>query len=78
MTYQLELVTMECYKIVIGILCVIVGVGYRIYVKISKNLPKPTFDLKEFWGKGDVKNYKEDDSIKPFTISYSNEVKLLT
>lgn len=66
---------MECYKIVIGILCVIVAIVYRIYVKLSKNLPKPTFDLKEYWGKGDVKNYNEDNAIKPFTISYSNEVK---
>jgi len=31
-------------------------------------------DLNEYWGRGDVKNYKEDTAIKPFKISYSAEV----
>lgn len=31
-------------------------------------------DLNEYWGRGDVKNYKEDTTIKPFKISYSAEV----
>lgn len=31
-------------------------------------------DLKEYWGRGDIKNYKEDKTIKPFKISYSAEV----
>lgn len=66
---------MECYKIVIGIICVIFAICYRLYVRISKHLPRPTFDLKEYWGKGEVKDYKEDISIKPFKISYSDEVK---
>lgn len=31
-------------------------------------------DLKEYWGRGDVKNYKEDHAIKAFKITYSDEV----
>lgn len=31
-------------------------------------------DLKEYWGRGDGKNYKEDQALRPFKISYSDEV----
>lgn len=31
-------------------------------------------DLKEYWGRGDVKNYNEDKAIRAFQISYSDEV----
>lgn len=34
-------------------------------------------DLKEYWGRGDGKSYKEDKTIKPFKISYSAEVGTL-
>lgn len=67
---------MECSKILFGLFFLFLAFCYQQYQKISKNLPKPDFDLKEFWGKGDVKAYKEDSAIKPFTIAYSDEVKV--
>lgn len=91
---------MECWKIFLGILCLIIAFAYQKFQKLSKNLPIPNFDLKvsqakpvqgskfklcsnlnihvfdlkEFWGKGDVANYKEDSSIKPFKVSFGDEV----
>ena len=65
---------METYKILIGVLCLFVAFAYQTYLKLSKNLPKPSFDLKEYFGKGNAANYKEDPSIKTFKVDYSNEV----
>jgi juvenile hormone epoxide hydrolase len=65
---------MEFSKILIGILLLIIAFFYQTYQKLSKNLPKPDYDLKQFWGKGDVKNYKEDLTIKPFKVLYGDEV----
>lgn len=66
---------MEYSKILLGVLFLIIAFCYQQYQKLSKNLPKPSYDLKEYWGKGDIKNYKEDSAIKPFKVSYSSEVK---
>jgi juvenile hormone epoxide hydrolase len=66
---------MELGKIFFGIVFLVVAFCYQQYRKISKNLPRPDFDLNEYWGKGDVKNYKEKSEILPFKISYSAEVK---
>lgn len=68
---------MECWKIFLGFVCLIVALAYQKYQKLSKNLPIPSFDLKEFWGKGDVANYKEDTSVKPFKVSFGNDVSRL-
>ena len=65
---------MDLTKIFLGFLFLIAAYCYQSYQRLSKNLPKPDFDLNEFWGKGDVKEYKEDASIKPFKISFSKEV----
>lgn len=65
---------MDFSKILIGFLFLIIAFFYQTYQKLSKNLPRPDYDLKQFWGKGDVKNYKEDPAIKPFKISYDDEV----
>lgn len=65
---------MECWKIVLGVVCLIIAFCYQKYLKLSKNLPIPNFSLKEFWGKGDVANYKEDTAVKPFKVSFGDEV----
>jgi len=65
---------MEYSKIFLGAVCLIAALCYQKYQKLSKNLPKPDFDWKEFWGKGDIANYKEDSSVKPFKVSYGDEV----
>ena len=65
---------MDFSKIAIGALFLLLAFCYQVYQKLSKNLPRPDYDLKQFWGKGDVKNYKEDSSIKPFEISFGDEV----
>jgi hypothetical protein len=67
---------MEFFKIFIGVIFLIAAYCYQKYQKLSKNLPIPDFDLKQYWGKGDAKNYQEDTSIKPFKVSYSDEVRL--
>lgn len=69
---------MEYFKIFLGALCLIVALCYQKFQKLSKNLPKPTFDLKEFWGKGDVTSYAEDTSVKPFSVAYGDEVRRLS
>lgn len=66
---------MDYFKILLGALCLIIALCYQKYQKLTKNLPKPTFDLKEFWGKGAVSNYKEDSSVKFFTVAYDNDVR---
>lgn len=67
-------VMMELWKILLGFISLIAAFFYQKYQSLSRNLPKPDFDLQEFWGKGDFKDYKEDISIKPFKVAYSNEV----
>lgn len=59
------------------VLFLLLALGFQSYRKISKNLPRPDYDAKEFWGKGDVKNYKEVEAIKPFKVSYGDEVSIL-
>jgi len=55
-------------------LALAIAFSYQTYRDISKPYPIPELDLNEYWGRGDVKNYKEDTTIKPFKISYSAEV----
>lgn len=65
---------MACCTYFIAIICIIVGYGYRKFVKLTENLPRPNFSLTEYWGKGKVADYKEDTTIKPFKVEYSKEV----
>lgn len=67
---------MEWWKILLGLLCLFAAFCYQAYQNLSKNLPKPTFDLKEYWGKGKADGYKEDLSIKPFKVDYSAKVRI--
>lgn len=48
--------------------CVVIG------LKMGSNVQYLVTDLKEYWGRGDVKNYNEDKAIRAFQISYSDEV----
>lgn len=68
---------MEWWKILLGLLCLFVAFCYQAYQNLSKNLPKPTFNSKEYWGKGKADGYKEDTSIKPFKVDYSEKVRLV-
>lgn len=60
----------------LGLLCLFVAFCYQAYQNLSKNLPKPTFNSKEYWGKGKADGNKEDTSIKPFKVDYSEKVRL--
>ncbi|GAB0093636.1 Epoxide hydrolase [Sergentomyia squamirostris] len=59
-------------------LLVFVGLILFLSVKIYREalgpVPKPELDVKAYWGPGDVAAYKEDTTIHPFKISYSEEV----
>jgi len=61
-------------KILFSAIVLAIAFSYQAYRDMSKPFPKPDLDLKEYWGRGDVRKYKEDKAIKPFTISYSAEV----
>ncbi|KAL7031273.1 hypothetical protein ACKWTF_006950 [Chironomus riparius] len=61
-------------NILYSALALAIAFSYQTYRDISKPYPIPELDLNEYWGRGDVKNYKEDTTIKPFKISYSAEV----
>lgn len=65
---------MDFTKLLIGIFFILLALCYQAYQKLTKNLPRPNYDLKQFWGKGEVENYKEDSSIRPFKISFGDEV----
>lgn len=42
--------------------------------EMTAGIPVPNLDERRYWGPGSAANYKEDTTIKPFKISYSNEV----
>jgi hypothetical protein len=65
---------MNLTKIAIGGLFLLLAFCYQTYRNLSKNLPRPDYDLKEYWGKGDVADYKEDTQILTFRLAYTEEV----
>lgn len=65
---------MDLSKIILGIVFLLAAYLYQLYTKISKNLPAPDFDIAEYWGKGQVANHKDDESIKPFKVSFGDGV----
>lgn len=65
---------MEFWKIFVGFLFLFGAYCYQYYVKISKNLPIPDFDIAEYWGKGESTSNKDDTAIKPFKLSFGDEV----
>lgn len=70
---SLKFVVMNIANLLKGFLAIgiIVAIfSYQIYRILSQNRPKPVVDLNEYWGPGDVKNYKESTLIKPFKVLY--------
>lgn len=55
-------------------LAIIVAFAYKKYRSWSSSLPRPDIDEQFFWGRGDVKDYKEDTSIKPFKVDITQQV----
>jgi hypothetical protein len=67
---------MTLKKICLGGFVLLAAACYQACLKLTKNLPKPNYDLKEFWGKGDVKNYSENHEIPPFVVTVGDEVRM--
>jgi hypothetical protein len=66
---------MDFIKILLGAVCLLAAVCYQAYQKLSKNLPRPDYDLKEYWGKGDVKDYVEYTQIIKSKLKFEDEVR---
>uniref|UniRef100_A0A182NAI9 Epoxide hydrolase N-terminal domain-containing protein n=1 Tax=Anopheles dirus TaxID=7168 RepID=A0A182NAI9_9DIPT len=63
-----------CGKVLFVVVSLISAVVFKQYRELAAPLPVPELDLKRYWGPGDVKQYKEDTAIKPFTVSYGEPV----
>ncbi|XP_041778621.1 juvenile hormone epoxide hydrolase 2-like [Anopheles merus] len=50
------------------------AVVFKQYRNLTAPMPVPDLNMKQYWGPGDVKQYKEDPSIKPFKVSYDAAV----
>lgn len=50
------------------------AVVFKQYRDMTAPMPVPELNLQRYWGPGDVKQYKEDVSIKPFKVNYGPEV----
>lgn len=61
-------------RIFIGVLVLGTAILYKKYNDLSKPLPIPDLDLKAYWGPGPKSSYKEDTSIRPFTVSIPDTV----
>ncbi|XP_052898987.1 juvenile hormone epoxide hydrolase 2-like [Anopheles moucheti] len=61
-------------RVVFVVISLTVGVVLKQYRELAAPLPVPELNLKQYWGPGDVKQYKEDTSIKPFKVSYDAPV----
>lgn len=66
---------MGCLKICLGLILLVAAITYQQYLNISSNFPRPDFDPQEYWGKGEADKYKEDEAIRPFKVSYSDNVR---
>lgn len=60
----------EFGKIILGVICLLLA---YIYTQISKNLPAPEIDIDEYWGPSALEKSKQDESIRKFTISFSQD-----
>uniref|UniRef100_A0A023ESJ9 Epoxide hydrolase n=1 Tax=Aedes albopictus TaxID=7160 RepID=A0A023ESJ9_AEDAL len=63
-----------CRRVLFVAATLLVAIGYKQFRDATGPLPVPTLDPKEYWGPGDVRQYKEDPAIKPFKVTYSPEV----
>lgn len=62
------------FLIFVALFGVLIGYGYLKFDEVTRPLPLPKFDTNKYWGPGDAANYKEDKTIKPFTIKIKPEV----
>lgn len=65
---------MKFLVFLVALISVLIGFGYHKFNELTRPLPLPTFNTNKYWGPGDVSNYKEDKSIKPFKIKIDQEV----
>ncbi|EAT36616.1 AAEL011314-PA [Aedes aegypti] len=63
-----------CARVLFVGATLLLAVSYKQYKDATGPLPVPSLDPNEYWGPGDVRQYKEDVSIKPFKVAYSPEV----
>lgn len=63
-----------CTQIALVVFAVSIGVIYMKYKNLSSPLPPPTFDVNAYWGPGKKEAHKEDKSVKPFKINYSDKI----
>lgn len=62
-------------RILLVAITLLVAMALKQYRDLIAPLPvPPAEELNQYWGSGDAKQYREDKSIKPFTVSYSAEV----
>jgi hypothetical protein len=50
---------------------------FQQYREQTRPLTAPVPDTEKYWGAGDAKLYKEDTTIKPFQVSYGEEVTVV-
>lgn len=62
-------------KIIFGAITLAIAFGFQAYRDMSKSMEKPDLDVNEYWGPGDVKNYKVDKTIRAFKVDYTDEVR---
>uniref|UniRef100_A0A182QWG9 Epoxide hydrolase n=1 Tax=Anopheles farauti TaxID=69004 RepID=A0A182QWG9_9DIPT len=63
-----------CGRVLFVIVSLISAVVFKQYCELTAPLPVPELNLKQYWGPGDVKQYKEDATIKPFKVSYGEPI----
>lgn len=61
-------------RITIIIITLLFAYGFKAFRDLTKPLDAPKIDLNEYWGPGEKNLYKEDTTIKPFKVTYPNEV----
>lgn len=63
-----------CAKVLFVVASLATALIFNQYRELSAPMPVPELNLKQYWGPGDVKQYKEDVSIKSFKVEYGEEV----
>lgn len=64
------------FMVFVALLGVLIGFGYLKFNELTRPLPLPEFDTNKYWGPGDGSKYKEDKSIKPFSVKVEPEVSV--
>lgn len=67
---------MDFSKMFLGFIFLVLAFCYQKFQNLSQNMPKPNFDPKEYWGKGNVKDYTEVEHLKPFIVHHKGDVSM--